>query len=86
MIEFEEKPEHPKSNLASMGIYLFDWKQLRKMLVADMKDDNPQTTILVKILSLRCLQKANGCLHTDLKVTGRTLEPSIPYGKQTWIF
>ena len=40
IIEFEEKPEHPKSNLASMGIYLFDWKQLRKMLVADMKDDN----------------------------------------------
>ncbi|HIQ98676.1 MAG TPA: glucose-1-phosphate adenylyltransferase [Candidatus Scybalocola faecavium] len=38
--EFEEKPEHPKSNLASMGIYLFDWKQLRKMLVADMKDDS----------------------------------------------
>jgi len=38
IIEFEEKPEHPKSNLASMGIYIFNWKQLRKMLVADMKD------------------------------------------------
>ena len=36
--EFEEKPEHPKSNLASMGIYIFNWKQLRKMLVADMDD------------------------------------------------
>jgi glucose-1-phosphate adenylyltransferase len=35
--EFEEKPEHPKSNLASMGIYIFNWKALRKMLVADMK-------------------------------------------------
>ncbi len=41
IVEFEEKPEHPKSNLASMGIYIFDWKQLRKMLVADM--DNPDS-------------------------------------------
>ncbi len=40
IVEFEEKPEHPKSNLASMGIYIFDWKQLRKMLVADMDDPN----------------------------------------------
>ncbi len=38
IIEFEEKPEHPKSNLASMGIYIFNWKTLRKMLIADMKD------------------------------------------------
>lgn len=38
--EFEEKPEKPKSNLASMGIYIFNWKQLRKMLVADMKNEN----------------------------------------------
>ena len=37
IIEFEEKPEHPKSNLASMGIYIFNWKLLRKMLLADMK-------------------------------------------------
>lgn len=40
IIDFEEKPEHPKSNLASMGIYIFNWKQLRKMLVADMDDPN----------------------------------------------
>ena len=40
IVEFEEKPEHPKSNLASMGIYIFNWKQLRKMLVADMDDPN----------------------------------------------
>lgn len=40
IVEFEEKPEHPKSNLASMGIYIFNWKLLRKMLQADMKDAN----------------------------------------------
>lgn len=36
--EFQEKPEHPKSNLASMGIYIFTWKTLRKLLMADIKD------------------------------------------------
>ena len=38
IVEFEEKPEHPKSNLASMGIYIFTWKLLRKPLLADMKN------------------------------------------------
>ncbi|MDD3795425.1 MAG: glucose-1-phosphate adenylyltransferase [Lachnospiraceae bacterium] len=42
ILDFEEKPEHPKSNLASMGIYIFNWKLLRKMLVADMK--NPDSS------------------------------------------
>ncbi len=39
--EFEEKPPKPKSNLASMGIYIFSWKPLRKMLIEDMK--NPES-------------------------------------------
>ena len=32
--EFEEKPEHPRSNLASMGIYIFNWKTLKDALIA----------------------------------------------------
>lgn len=40
IVEFEEKPAEPKSNLASMGIYIFNWKLLRKMLIADAKDEN----------------------------------------------
>jgi len=35
--EFEEKPEHPKSNLASMGIYIFTWERLREALIEDSK-------------------------------------------------
>lgn len=35
--EFEEKPEHPRSNKASMGIYIFDWKVLKNALQV-MKD------------------------------------------------
>ena len=42
IVEFEEKPEKPKSNLESMGIYIFNWKLLRKMLLADMK--NPESS------------------------------------------
>lgn len=44
IIEFEEKPAEPKSNLASMGIYIFNWKRLRDVLVTgyakgvDMED------------------------------------------------
>lgn len=33
--EFDEKPEQPKSNLASMGIYIFTWKKLKKYLLED---------------------------------------------------
>ena len=35
IVEFEEKPENPKSNLASMGIYIFTWDKLREYLTQD---------------------------------------------------
>ena len=38
--EFEENPKHPKSDLASMCIYIFNWKNLRDYLIADENDPN----------------------------------------------
>ncbi|WP_316606314.1 glucose-1-phosphate adenylyltransferase [Streptococcus pluranimalium] len=38
IVEFEEKPEHPKSTKASMGIYIFNWAALREMLVNGEKN------------------------------------------------
>lgn len=38
--KFEEKPKNPTSTLASMGIYIFNWKKLREYLLADDKDEN----------------------------------------------
>lgn len=38
--EFEEKPAHPKSNLASMGVYCFTWSKLRQYLIDDEADPN----------------------------------------------
>lgn len=53
--EFDEKPANPKSNTASMGIYMFNWPTLRKALIDDYKD--PQSdydfgmNILPKLLA-----------------------------------
>lgn len=37
IVEFDEKPENPKNNMASMGIYMFNWKMLKQYLVEDSK-------------------------------------------------
>ena len=40
--EFEEKPKHPKSTNASMGIYIFKWSVLKKFLIEDEEDPHSE--------------------------------------------
>lgn len=40
IVEFDEKPENPKNNMASMGIYIFKWSILRESLLKDAKNEN----------------------------------------------
>jgi glucose-1-phosphate adenylyltransferase len=53
--EFEEKPKKPKSSKASMGIYIFNWKILKKYLLEDEEDDTSSNdfgkNIIPKMLS-----------------------------------
>lgn len=55
IIEFEEKPEKPKNNMASMGIYMFNWPTLRKALIEDYANPNSEydfgMNVLPKMLS-----------------------------------
>ena len=53
IVEFEEKPEHPKSNLASMGIYIFNWKLLRKNASCRYEERGFQPRFRKKTLSRR---------------------------------
>lgn len=56
--EFEEKPAHPKSTLASMGIYIFNWKTLKKALIEDEVNPNSSNDfgkdIIPKLLGENC--------------------------------
>ena len=42
IVEFDEKPEKPKNNMASMGIYIFNWKDLREYLIIDNEDEGSE--------------------------------------------
>lgn len=48
--EFEEKPKNPKNNLASMGIYIFNWKTLKKYLKEDEANKNSKNDFGMNII------------------------------------
>lgn len=50
--EFEEKPAEPKSTLASMGIYIFTYKELRKYLIEDAKNENSKHDFGMNIIPM----------------------------------
>ena len=66
--EFQEKPPEPKSNLASMGIYIFSWPILKKALMElrDVRD-----AILENISSLTAMKMDNACLHMNITDIGK---------------
>ena len=50
IVEFEEKPKQPKSNKASMGIYIFNWDVLKKYLEEDEADPNSKNDFGMNII------------------------------------
>jgi len=55
IVEFEEKPEEPKNDLASMGIYIFNWKILKEALIS--AEENHDNADFGKHIIPICLQK-----------------------------
>ena len=81
--EFQEKPKNPKSNLASMGIYIFNWDILKKYLEEDEQDPNSENDFGNNIIP-NLLKDHRPCMLIILTDTGKMWEPSRLFGKRIW--
>ena len=83
--EFQEKPKNPKSNLASMGIYIFNWESFANIWKKMSRIQPPKMT-LVTTLSRIFSEITARCMLTISTDTGRMSEPSLLCGKLIWRF
>ena len=81
--EFQEKPKNPKSNLASMGIYIFNWDILKQYLIEDEADPESENDFGNNIIPnlLRDDRKMYAYHLTD---TGKMWERFHLSGKRIW--
>lgn len=64
IIEFEEKPKNPKSNKASMGVYIFTWEKLKKYLIADEEDKSSSNDFGKNIIPTMLNDKQIMCAYS----------------------
>ena len=79
IVDFEEKPANPRSNLASMGIYIFNWKTLKQALIDNA--DQPNLDFGKHVIPY-CHKTAHRCTHMNLTVTGKMSEPDLLLGSE----
>lgn len=63
IVEFEEKPKNPKSNKASMGVYIFTWEKLKNYLVADNDDKKSDNDFGKNIIPTMLADKQVMCAY-----------------------
>ena len=83
--EFVEKPAEPKSNHASMGIYIFNWARLREVLVNNFTKNDNMLDFGKNVIPYY-LDSGERSTPTASRATGGMLGRSCRFGRLTWNF